>query len=82
MTGKKIAVQDFDSADYLDTPKDIPAYLDDVFADGDEAAFAEALRVIARSKAMARIAEETDLDVPASTSAHAEIPNRRPVSRS
>ena len=32
MTGKKIAVQDFDSADYLDTPEDIAAYLDEVFA--------------------------------------------------
>jgi probable addiction module antidote protein len=64
MTGKKSAVQNFDSADYLDTPEDIAAYLDEVFADGDEALIAEALGVIARSKGMARIADETDLARP------------------
>jgi probable addiction module antidote protein len=64
MTGKKIAVQDFDSAEYLDTPEDIAAYLDDVFTYSDEALIAEALGVIARSKGMARIAEETDLARP------------------
>jgi probable addiction module antidote protein len=52
MTGKKIAVQDFDSAADLDTPEDIAAYLDEVFADGDEALIAEALGVIARAKAI------------------------------
>ena len=61
MTAKKIAVQPFDSAYYLDTPEDIDAYLDEVFADGDEALIAQALGVIARSKGMARIAEETNL---------------------
>jgi DNA-binding phage protein len=50
MMGKKIAVLDFDSADYLGTPQDIAAYLDEDFADGDEALIAEALGVIARSK--------------------------------
>jgi probable addiction module antidote protein len=64
MTGQKIAFQDFDSAEYLDTSEAIAAYLDDVFADGDEALIAQALGVIARSKGMARIAEETDLARP------------------
>lgn len=64
MTGKKIAVQDFDSADYLETPEDIAAYLDEVFAYGDEALIAEALGAIARSKGIAKIAEETDLARP------------------
>ena len=64
MTGKKIAVHNFDSADYLDTPEDIAAYLDAVFADGDEALIAEALGVIARSKGIAKIAEDTDLSRP------------------
>ncbi len=64
MTGKKIAVHNFDSADYLDTPEDIAAYLDEVFADGDESLIAEALGVIARSKGIAKIAENADLSRP------------------
>jgi probable addiction module antidote protein len=61
MPGKNIKDREFGSVDYRDTPAVIAAYLDEVFAKGDEARIAQALGVIARSKGMTRIAKETNL---------------------
>jgi probable addiction module antidote protein len=61
MPGKNSTDRDLGSVDYRDTPEVIAAYLDEVFAKGDEARIAQALGVIARSKGMTRIAKETNL---------------------
>lgn len=51
----------WDSADYLDTPEDIAAYLEAAFEDGDAKVIAHALGVIARARGMTQIAQETGL---------------------
>lgn len=52
---------EWDSADYLNTPEDIAAFLNAVLELGDPALLPEALGAIARSKGMSAIAEETGL---------------------
>ena len=48
----------FDTADYLDSPEMIAAYLEAVLEDGDPSLIAAALGNIARAKGMARIARD------------------------
>jgi len=48
----------YDTAKYLKTKKDVAAYLDAVFADGDPALIAHALGVVARTEGMAEIAKQ------------------------
>ena len=51
----------WDTADRLETPKDIAAYLEAVFADGDPELINHALGNVARAKGMTEIARRTGL---------------------
>ena len=57
----KATSRPFDSADYIDTPEAVPAYLEAALEDGDAQIIAATLGDIARSKGMAIIAERTGL---------------------
>jgi probable addiction module antidote protein len=48
----------WDSAEQLDTPEEIAAYLEAAFEEGDPAFFTHALGIVARAKGMSKIAEE------------------------
>jgi len=51
----------WDSAKFLKTEKDVAAYLEAVFEDGDPALVTHALGVVARAKGMALIAQRAGL---------------------
>ena len=53
----------YDSAEYLETPEDMAAYLEACLeiADGDSAFIAKALGNIARAKGMSQVARDTGL---------------------
>ena len=57
----KIKTYKWDLADHIRTEKDVAAYLDAAFEDGDPAIIAAILGDIARSKGMAKIAKKTGL---------------------
>lgn len=57
----KVEWSEWDSADELNTPEDISAFLNAVLELGDPALLPDALGAIARSKGMSAIAEETGL---------------------
>ena len=48
----------WDTAEQLDTPEEIAAYLEAAFEEGDPAFFTHALGIVARPKGMSKIAEE------------------------
>ena len=48
----------YDSADYLDSPEDIAAYLEAAFEDGDPALITHMLGVVARAKGMSQLARD------------------------
>jgi probable addiction module antidote protein len=51
----------FDSAEYLDSPEMIAAYLTEVLGTDDEALITKAIGAIARSKGMAAVAKKVGL---------------------
>lgn len=51
----------FDSAEYLDSPEAIEAYLEDALDSNDSKIVAHALGVIARAKGMSQIAQDAGL---------------------
>jgi probable addiction module antidote protein len=51
----------YDSADYLETPEDIAAYLEAAFEDGDPSDITRALGVIARAEGMTEVARRAGL---------------------
>lgn len=51
----------WDSAELLDTPEKIAAYLEAAFEDGEPAVIAHALGVVARAKGIGKIAAETGI---------------------
>jgi probable addiction module antidote protein len=57
----KIKTVPWDAAEYLKTEKDIAAYLEAVFEEGDPALVAAALGDVARAKGMAKIARKAGL---------------------
>jgi len=57
----KTTARPFDSADYIDSPEAVAAYLEAALEDGDAQIIASTLGDIARSKGMAIIAERTGL---------------------
>ena len=58
MQGKgKIKTRPFDSAEFLDTPEAIAAYLADALNSGSSAEFQDALNVVARARGMTEIAK-------------------------
>lgn len=56
-----VEVKDWDTAEYLDTPAAIAAYLEAVFEDGDPQLITHALGAIARSEGMTEVAKATGL---------------------
>jgi probable addiction module antidote protein len=48
----------YDSADYLDSPESIAAYIEAAFEDGDPALITHALGVVARAKGMSQLARD------------------------
>jgi len=59
----KVNVSPFDAADYIETPEDVALFLEAAFdeaaEDNDPGYIAHALGVVARSKGMSKIAEQT-----------------------
>jgi probable addiction module antidote protein len=51
----------WDSADLLESPEDIAAYIEAAFEDGDPAVITHALGVVARAKGLPQVAQETGL---------------------
>jgi probable addiction module antidote protein len=51
----------FDAADFLTSPADVAAYLEEAFASGDPALIAAALGDAARAKGMAKVAADAGL---------------------
>ena len=51
----------FDTADYLDSPEAIAAYIDAVFEEGDPALITHALGVVARAHGMSQVARDSGL---------------------
>ncbi len=51
----------YDSAEYLDTPETVAAYMDEAFKTGDAAFIAYALGIAARAKGMTQIAKAAGL---------------------
>ena len=51
----------YDTADYLDSPEAIAAYVDAVFEDGDPALLTHALGVVARARGMTQVARDSGL---------------------
>jgi len=62
MKKSKQLVKPFKVEDYLETPQDVEAYLNEILADGDPALVASALGDIARSKGMSQISQTTGLN--------------------
>ncbi len=57
----KVTTRAYDSADYIDSPEAVAAFLDAALEDGDAQIIAATLGDIARSKGMAIISERTGL---------------------
>jgi probable addiction module antidote protein len=58
---RKVRTKPYDSADYIKTEKDVIAYLEVAFEEGDPALVAEMLGNIARSQGMAKVAKKAGL---------------------
>lgn len=56
-----IKTKPWDSADHLNTAKDVAAYLEAAFEDGDPSLIGHALGVVARARGMAETARRTGL---------------------
>ncbi len=61
MTKKKIKTTAYDSAEYLDSPEAISAYMDEALATNDASFIANALGTLARARGMSQIAKEAGL---------------------
>jgi probable addiction module antidote protein len=57
-----IATRPWDPAEHLETREDVAAYLEAALEDGDPAVISAALKDIGRSRAMAQIAQDSDLE--------------------
>lgn len=57
----KVPTRSYDSAEYIDSPEAVAAYLDAALEDGDPQIIAATLGDIARSQGMAAIAEKSGL---------------------
>jgi probable addiction module antidote protein len=51
----------WDSAELLDSPESIAAYIEAAFEDGDPSLIAHALGVVARARGMSQLAKDTGL---------------------
>ena len=57
----KTKTRPYDAAEYLETAKDMAAYLEAALEDGDPAVVTHALGTIARARGMSQIARDTGL---------------------
>ena len=55
-------ISKWDAADYLETPEDVAHFINAALEDGDPIVVKHAIGTAARSKGMAAIAEEADLN--------------------
>jgi probable addiction module antidote protein len=53
----------WDSAEFLETPEDVAAYLEAAFEDGDTSVIKHALAAVARAKGVAGIASDSGLSM-------------------
>ena len=58
---KKIKTRVFDTSEFLTSEKQMVAYLEEAFSEGDPRLVTEALGAIAKARGMARIAKATGL---------------------
>ena len=58
---REAMTSDFDASAYLDSPQMIAAYLNEVLAENDPAALAEALGQVARARGMSQLAQQAGL---------------------
>lgn len=56
-----VETRPYDTADHLDTPERIEAYLEAILEDGDPAEIRAALGTVARARGMTQIARDTGL---------------------
>jgi probable addiction module antidote protein len=63
MIDEKITISDWNPADYIETKEDVLAYLEVALEEDSPAFLMRTIGHIARSKGMARIAEELNLDM-------------------
>ncbi len=56
-----LELKEWDSAEVLETPEDVAAYLEAVFEENDPAFISYALGIVARSEGMTQIAKATGL---------------------
>ncbi len=56
-----IKITQWDSAELLDSPEAIAAYIEAAFEDGDPSLIAHALGVVARARGMSQLAKEAGL---------------------
>lgn len=61
MTRVKTETKPYDTADYLETPEDVAAYLEEAFKESDPALIAHALGVAARARGMSLVAKQANL---------------------
>jgi probable addiction module antidote protein len=59
---EKITVSDWDTAEFLETREDVIGYLEAALAENDTKFLLKAIGTIARSKGMAQLARELDID--------------------
>jgi probable addiction module antidote protein len=57
----KTKTRPYDSAEYLETPEDMAAYLEAALEDGEPAVVVSALGAIARARGMSQVAREAGL---------------------
>lgn len=80
----KIKTRPFDSAEFLDTPEPVAAYLADALHSGSSAEFQHALKIVARARGRAEIAKTKTRSKPRARDDHgpkAKTPARRSVFR-
>lgn len=61
VTRAKTEIKPYDPAAYLETPKDVAAYLEEAFRESDPALIAHALGVAARARGMSLVAKQAKL---------------------
>ena len=64
MAKKKIAVRDYDAAEFLDNEETVAAYLSEIFATGTDAEIKRALSDVARARNMTEIAKKMNVSRP------------------
>ena len=59
---KASSLSDYDSADYLQSPEDLAAYLNAILEENDSGLLAHALGVVARAQGMSQVAQSAGIE--------------------